>query len=74
MLYLYGSNSGFHFVINFTEVIVLLGMEWPGCGGVGLESHRLGIPRVSAIKSAALGDEGCSSGGFLFISLVCRGC
>lgn len=43
-------------------------------GGVGLETHRLGIPSVSAIKSAALGEEGCSSGEFLFMSLICRRC
>lgn len=54
MLYLYSSSSDFDLVINFTELILLLAMEWPGCGvergGVGLESHILGTPSVSAIK------------------------
>lgn len=40
-------------------------------GGVGLESPRLGIPSVSALKSVVLGEEWYSSGEFL---LVCSRC
>lgn len=30
MLYLYSSNSDFDLVVNFTPLILLLAMEWPG--------------------------------------------
>lgn len=59
MLYLYSSSSDFDLVINFIELVLWLARECPGCGaggrGVGLESHRLGIPSVLAIKDCCPG-------------------
>ena len=42
MLYLYSSSSGFDLGIIFTELILLLAMEWPGCGGCGFPEPQTG--------------------------------
>lgn len=91
MLYLYSSNSDFDLVVNFAPLILLLAMELARLtGGVGLESHRLGTPCASALKSSSLGEAECSKGLVHFslyawstasltehrqhFSFYCRGC